>query len=334
MSDHSSKTQISLVSPLLLLLLPFCLMTSGAPATSAPAITTEGNSSRPWTSNSTESWDSTSAPLTTAAPTEDINETVPEPSVPPLPEVTRSRQTTQDRIVFISGEEGDDYYEDDDYNDKGVIPTQSPIPDKPCEYNRCKHLEPSCKEIQNMEGGKCMCPGVDGPHVRPDTPRLGQILSAENGASVNWCSPLSTVLGYRVLYGSLDGPMEQGPDLNSSYRMYSIGHLSPDTTYRVCVVAFNAVGHSSSETGEEEETVGWEGGKPGPCRIFRTSSSQETNVYLGVGVGLAALAGVLGLSVLGWWLWRRGKDRRRKEDNGDRMGVPNLSYKAESVEQL
>ncbi|XP_053544827.1 LRRN4 C-terminal-like protein [Bombina bombina] len=322
---------MSLLLPLLLVVIPFSLMTSAAPT----PLPDDKNSTQPWT-NTTEMRDNKSVPVTTFSPTSDNNQTMSESSLPSGPRDTPIHRTTPERIQFITGGDVADYYEDEDEDDSEERPVTSfpPKSVSPCNYNRCKHLELPCEEIQRMQGGNCLCPGVDGAGVPPDAPGLGELLPGEMGASVRWCSPLSTVRGYKVLYGPLEGPMETGPVLNASYRAFTIERLSPNTPYRVCVVAFNEAGESPIEGGEEEEEEAWEGGKPHPCRVLRTTGSQVQQVYLGVGVGLAALAALLGLIGLGWWFCGRRKSKTIKETEGKDMGVTNLSYKAESVEQL
>ncbi|MEE6522406.1 hypothetical protein FKM82_020939 [Ascaphus truei] len=313
---------------LLLLLLPVCLTTSVA-STSPPE---GGNSTQPWGNNHTDAGGN-STELGSSKPdsgTTNAPNKLPGASAHPSPEVTRGHRSTPERILYLFGGDVEDYYDDeDDDDDRGrTIPTPpSPrLPLYPCAYDRCRHLEPPCEETQRMAGGGCLCPGVTGPAVAPDPPRMGQTLSGEGGASVSWCSPQSTVLGYRVLHGAPGGSLVRGPPLNASYRFYSIGGLLQDTHYRVCVVAFNEAGESSAEEGEEED-------RSGPCRLLHTSGSRGPQIYLGLGVGMAALAGVLALAGLGWWVWGRGR-RKGEGVGGEKMGVPNPFYQGESEEQL
>ncbi|KAM4722461.1 LRRN4 C-terminal-like protein [Rhinophrynus dorsalis] len=252
----------------------------------------------------------------------------------PLPGITRNRRSTPEHIQYITGGFGEYYDYDDDNSEEKTITTPPQAPLGPCPYDRCKHLEPECDEIQRKAGGNCLCPGLTGPNVLPDSPRLGQVVAGDRVASVSWCSPMSTVQGYIVMYGTPEGPLERGPILNATYRFYSIEGLLPNTPYKLCVVAFNDAGESTVTTAEEDESGGWERGIPRPCGVIRTSGSQWSHIYLGVGVSLAILTGIVGLAVLGYLLWRRKGVMRMKEDGGEEMGVQNQSYKADSVEQL
>ncbi|KAM8939240.1 LRRN4 C-terminal-like protein [Pelodytes ibericus] len=312
---------MSLLSAFMQFLLPLCLTVIG--------IRTFPTEIEAGDNNTTEPWETISNSVITITPGAGSSK----PSAPQLPEITRSRKTTPERILYITGRD-DYYYYDEDEDDSEEVASVTPphVPPVPCPYNRCKHLELPCEEIQMRAGGNCLCPGLSGRSFPPDSPRLGQIIPGERGVSVNWCSPLSTVQSYRVMYKTIDGPLEHGPVLNSTYRFYSLDNLLPDTSYRVCVVAFNEAGESPIEEADEEAT--WENGTPGPCMVFRTFSSQESHIYLGVGIGLAALAGVLVIIVLGYWLLRKKKVSRRKEGEWGEMGVTNMSFKAESVEQL
>ncbi|OCT84061.1 LRRN4 C-terminal-like protein [Xenopus laevis] len=250
---------------------------------------------------------------------------------------TWRQRSSNEHIQFINGGIGVEYYEDKDYNDNEakVITSPSYGSLKPCAYDRCKHLEEPCEETQRAAGYHCLCPGIDGPSVPPDSPRLVQSVPDESGVSLRWCSPLSTVRGYRVLHGTSGNPMQSGPVLNSTYRFYSIEKLLPDTSYRVCVVALNEAGRSKVDFGEDhEEEENWEWGKPGPCRIIHTTGTKASMILLWTGVTIAVLAGMMGVAMLGYWLRKRGRRKRQKIERGVEMGISNLSFKSESVEQL
>ncbi|OCT81729.1 LRRN4 C-terminal-like protein [Xenopus laevis] len=249
----------------------------------------------------------------------------------PIPEITGNRQSTRERLLHVIDTEWEDYYWDNEDNvDEKFTTKPSPAPLIPCPYDRCKHLEPECKEIQRKAGGNCLCPGVSGFKIPPDSPRIAEVNAGEKGISVGWCSPMSTVQGYRVLYGTTDSQLEKGPILNNTHRMFPIENLLPGTSYTVCVVAFNDAGESPANV--EEEDGGWETGATGPCRVLHTSSSSTSHIYLGIGVGLAMLM-VLGLAVLGYFSWKRRKGNM-KVFGGEEMGIRNYSYKAESMDKL
>ncbi|NP_001106604.1 LRRN4 C-terminal-like protein [Xenopus tropicalis] len=250
-----------------------------------------------------------------------------------IPEVTGNRQSTREHLLYVTDDGWDDYYWDspDNFDEKSTT-KPPPAPQTPCPYDRCKHLEPECEEIQRKAGGNCLCPGLNGPTIAPDSPRIAEVIPGDKEISVAWCSPMSTVHGYRVLYGAPDSLLERGPILNNTYRLYAIENLLPGTSYRVCVVAFNGAGESPVNGGEVEEDDGWETGTLGPCRVLHTSSSSKSHIYLGIGVGLAILA-VLGLAVLGYFLWKRKKGNM-KVFGGEEMGIRNQSYRAESMDKL
>ncbi|OCT84060.1 LRRN4 C-terminal-like protein [Xenopus laevis] len=269
--------------------------------------------------------------LTTIASTLTTNQSTSSPT----PEITANRQSTREHVLHVTDNRWDDYYWDlnnEDNVDEKFTTKPPPAPLIPCSYDRCKHLEPECEEIQRKAGGNCLCPGLDGPTIPPDSPRIAEVNAGEKGISVGWCSPMSTVQGYRVLYGTTDSQLESGPILNNTYRLYAIENLLPGTSYRVCVVAFNGAGESPVNAVEDEEDDGWETGTPGPCRVLHTSNSSKSHIYLGIGVGLAMLV-VLGLAVLGYFLWKR-KRGSMKLFGGEEMGIRNHSYKAESTDNL
>ncbi|XP_063293310.1 LRRN4 C-terminal-like protein [Pelobates fuscus] len=316
------------MSPSRQFLLHLCLTIIGV-----MAFPTESDGRNQTADNSTGLWDPKTSSFATIIPTEQPSQ----PSVRQLPEITRSRKTTPDKILYVTGGIGEDYdYYDDDEDDSVEEATFAPprVSVIPCPYNRCKHLELPCEEIQMRAGGNCLCPGLSGRSIKPDSPRLLQVIPGDQGASVNWCSPLSTVQGYRVVYKTSDGPMEIGPILNSTYRFYSINNLLPDMSYRVCVVAFNEAGESPVGESEEEEQERLKYGTMGPCMVFHTSGKWESKIYLGIGVGLALLAGVLGLIVFVFWLWKKKRVSSRKLTDSGERGITNMSFKADSVEQL
>ncbi|KAM9302176.1 LRRN4 C-terminal-like protein [Gastrophryne carolinensis] len=249
--------------------------------------------------------------------------------------ITQSQKTTREQIQFITEIIDYDNYEDEDddsYSKEFTLPPH--IPAEACPYDGCKHLEQPCSEIQKSAGGRCLCPGISGRTVPPDPPRLKAITPGQTGIDVNWCSPLSTVNSYRVLYGANEGPLETGPLLNQSHRFFSISSLAPGRTFRICVVAINDAGESQLE--QKDGETGWPGqeGILGPCGTFTTPNSNESYIYIAVGVGLSVLVGLLGLLALFYWIRGRRKQRKIRRAIGEVMGVTNMSFRAESVENL
>ncbi|KAG8437982.1 hypothetical protein GDO86_008608 [Hymenochirus boettgeri] len=99
-----------------------------------------------------------------------------------------------------------------------------------CSYDRCKHLETPCEETQRGSGYHCLCPGIDGPSIPPDPPRLVRVIPGESGASLSWCSPLSTVLVIGFLMEPKGACWIEGLVL-MLFRFYSLENLVPDTPY-------------------------------------------------------------------------------------------------------
>ncbi|KAM8939241.1 LRRN4 C-terminal-like protein [Pelodytes ibericus] len=266
--------------------------------TGSMALFTEDHTIQTWDNSSTHQSSNNPSSVTTIGPQWINNQS----SAPPLTKVTQTDQSTREPILYITGGTGEDYYED--YTDDAAPSASPETPVIPCTYDRCKHMEPLCEETQGRAEGNCLCPGIAGPKIIPDVPRLGQIIPGVKGVSVSWCSPMSTVHGYKVLYGPPDGLLEQGPILNASYRFYSIEGLLSDTTYKVCLVAFNKAGESLVTV---EEHLEREPNTPNSCTIISTTSSKDLYIYIGIGVGLATLVGLLGLSVFGCWMCYRRK---------------------------
>ncbi|XP_072277607.1 LRRN4 C-terminal-like protein isoform X2 [Pyxicephalus adspersus] len=260
-------------------------------------------------------------------------------SVPQPRKITQSQKTTREKIQFITEYIDYDNYNDDDDDDDDngykkhfTLPPQ--ISYEPCPFDRCKHLQLPCNEIQKSAKGKCLCPGISGRNIPPDAPHINNVTPGQTGISVNWCSPLSTVQRYRVLYGPPEGPLDKGPLLNQTYRFFSIPNLVPGTAYKVCVVAINDAGESQVEPKEAEERWPGHGENSGPCGVYKTYNPYGSYIYLAVGIGSAVVTCLLGIFVFVYWFKCRKRNRKIKRTIGDEMGVTNMSFRAESIENL
>ncbi|XP_075692967.1 LRRN4 C-terminal-like protein [Rhinoderma darwinii] len=282
-----------MASPLLLLLLSFLVLKTGSAQE-----------------------DSNSSSSTTAGPYIVINQT----SV--TQHTTQKHQSTADKIEYIIGGSDEDY---DDEDEVATVAYASPVTKLPCLYDRCEHLAPTCEEIQGHAGGNCLCPGIDGPEFKPESPSLNKVLLGDTKMTVKWCSPSSTVGGYRVLHGEARGSLEKGLDLNASFRSYTIANLQPGSVYTVCVVAFNEAGESQPDEVEDKQSSSM----PGSCRTVHTTMQ---SLYIGIGLGMAAVAGLL--IILGYYLWRRMKNKTKREAKLKDTGIPNYTYRAGSIDQL
>ncbi|XP_030075979.1 LRRN4 C-terminal-like protein [Microcaecilia unicolor] len=235
----------------------------------------------------------------------------------------RSLRSTLERILIFTGIPED--YED--FDDETEAPFHPPTfaPSKPCDYDRCRHLQVPCEQMQRQQ--RCLCPGISGPAERPDPPRIQDIHVSENAVRVHWCAPLSTVSEYHVLYwrgGEQD--IRRSPALNGTFRLVTLSDLEPATSYMVCVEASNSAG--TSLLNEEDELYG-------PCKAIRTQGHQLP--YLYVALAIAAALILLVLATLGWYFWARKKKsilRGSVPNIADAAGVPNPFYRSESVEQL
>lgn len=181
----------------------------------------------------------------------------------------------------------EEYYDEEDH----LLTAQPRTPGLPlpplCGYNHCQHLQVPCAEMSRAQG--CLCPGISGPHVPPEAPRLQAVHMSETGASLHWCAPSSTVLEYRLRYRSMDGDFLSGPAMNSTFRLAAVSGLVPGQEYLFCIVASNRAGSSPTDEGF---------GEHGPCRLGRTPARQMPYAY--IAGGLASSFGVVVVSALVW----------------------------------
>ncbi|XP_053418274.1 LRRN4 C-terminal-like protein [Nycticebus coucang] len=171
-------------------------------------------------------------------------------------------------------------------------------PAVPCDYDRCRHLQVPCKELQRAGPTACLCPGLSSPGQPPEPPRLGEVhvVAQEGLAIVHWCAPSSPVHHYWLLLREGNRAPQKGPLLNATFRRTELKGLKPGGSYIVCVVAANEAG--------ESQVPGWEGPEGadvsafGPCRRLSVPPTPLTLVHTAVGVG-TALA-LLSCSALVW----------------------------------
>lgn len=203
---------------------------------------------------------------------------------------------------------------------------ETPSPSKPCDYDRCRHLQVPCKELQRASPTSCLCPGLSSPDRPPEQPRLGEVrLVAEDSlAVVHWCAPSSPVLQYWLLLwsGSGSGAPQKGPPLNSTFRRAELKGLKPGGSYIVCVVAANEAGES------RVPGLGDQGlhsaGDPsfGPCGQFTVPPRPLSLVHAAVGVG-TALA-LLSCSALIWHFCLRDRWGCPRGHRGGARADPSL----------
>ncbi|XP_057582596.1 LRRN4 C-terminal-like protein [Hippopotamus amphibius kiboko] len=175
---------------------------------------------------------------------------------------------------------------------------KTPLPAVPCDYDRCRHLQVPCQELQTAGPTTCLCPGLSSATQPPDPPRLGEVrMEAEAGrAVVHWCAPFSPVHQYWLLLWEGDRAPQKGPPLNSTVRRAELKGLKPGGTYVVCVVAANAAGESRAPGAQGLDGAG--GPALGPCGRLTVPPRPLTLLHVAVGVG-SALA-LLSCSALVW----------------------------------
>lgn len=207
----------------------------------------------------------------------------------------------------------DDALDDDySYTLEAQTPEAPPAPPPRCDYNHCRHLQVPCTELRRATG--CSCPGITGPNVAPEPPRLETVHATETGVSLHWCAPWSTVEEYRLLYQPANEDRVAGPVLNSTSRMAAISALQPGTEYLFCIVAANQAGSSPTDDGHQEH---------GPCRLVQTPSRQMPYLYIAAGLAAALVLAVV--SALAWhFVSRRRKSLLRGSRDNILDGEPDL----------
>lgn len=166
---------------------------------------------------------------------------------------------------------------------------RSPLPAVLCDYDRCRHLQVPCPELQRASPRACLCPGLSSPLQPPSPPRLGEVhVVAEDGSAiVHWCAPSSPVHQYWLLLWEGSQAPQKGPPLNSTIRRAELKGLKPGVAYVVCVVAANAAGESSLPGAGGEGPEGTGGPAFGPCGRLAVPPRPLSLVHAAVGVGTA-----------------------------------------------
>ncbi|XP_007652650.1 seipin isoform X2 [Cricetulus griseus] len=173
-----------------------------------------------------------------------------------------------------------------DYEEEDDEAVTTPSVAVPCDYDRCRHLQVPCKELQKVGPVACLCPGLSREDEQPDPPRLGevQIVAEEGCVLVHWCAPFSPVNHYWLLLWESNGvPQKSGP-LNATVRRAELKGLKPGGTYVLCVVAANEAGESHVP---EADVENWADPSFGPCGKLIMPPRPLTLVYAAMGVGTA-----------------------------------------------
>ncbi|XP_043827268.1 LRRN4 C-terminal-like protein [Dromiciops gliroides] len=187
----------------------------------------------------------------------------------------------------------EDYEEEEEEEGEKTPPPKIGL----CDYDRCRHLQVPCKELQGPDGAACLCPATSSPHQPPDPPRLGEVhIWADQGrAAVHWCAPSSPVDEYRLRLWEAGTPVRARPPalFNSTVRRAELQGLQPGEAYVLCVVASNDAGKSSVPEALEGALDADEAPLPtafplfGPCRYLSIPPRPRTLVHVAVGMGIA-----------------------------------------------
>nr|XP_060611006.1 leucine-rich repeat neuronal protein 4 [Anolis sagrei ordinatus] len=166
----------------------------------------------------------------------------------------------------------------------------------PCDYDPCRHLQKPCIELQELS--PCLCPGISDEFTIPDPPRLWDVTEIrDTSVEIHWCAPYSSVRFYQLAYrlqGSTKNHTISG-EIYTTARQYTLYNLLPASTYRVCIIASNKAGPSTTTDGN---------GQSAPCGTFSTKSSYKSVfAALGVTSGVFLLATIM-LSVCLYRKWR------------------------------
>lgn len=192
-----------------------------------------------------------------------------------------------------------------------------------CDYDRCRHLQVPCKELQKVGSVACLCPGLSREDQQPEPPRLVevQIVAEEGYAVAHWCAPFSPVTHYWLLLWESNGAPQKSASLNATVRRAEVKGLKPGVAYILCVVAANDAGKSNVPGADVEGPKNWTGPSLGPCRKFIMPPKPVTLVHAAVGVGIVLV--LLSCAALVWHFCLRdrwGCPRRRRQGTGTAQG--------------
>ncbi|XP_069810769.1 leucine-rich repeat neuronal protein 4 [Dendropsophus ebraccatus] len=229
------------------------------------------------------------------------------------------RPSTEHKFPESGSSRGDqydivtDYQEGLDEEENPLIQTTARSKMKACDYDHCRHLQPPCSELQLLT--PCMCPGLSGDDTIPDPPHVqGAFEITDTSAQILWCSPNSMVEKYQLVYQPESGTNETVDNIYVTMRQYTLYNLLPYTTYKVCVLAYNKKGHSTSTNGVSRA----------PCAEFTTRPS-----YILILSILSALGGLflVTIIVLASCLYKA-----RKNNIGSKYDTHLVSYKNPAFE--
>ncbi|XP_067877900.1 LRRN4 C-terminal-like protein [Heterodontus francisci] len=238
---------------------------------------------------------------------------------------TVGTRTTQKGYILI--EVIDDNYEDYEEEEATSEPT-APGPMDRCDYNPCTHMQVPCVELQHAS--PCLCPGISGEDVAPGKPRVRDVTQlSDSSASIHWCEPMSTVDGYRLVYGPLGTAANSTTQLiQNRSRTFTLDGLAPGTSYVVCAVASNQAGASQVSEGDLGAEAGF-----GPCITFTTTATRRLALYIALTIALLLLL-VSSCVLLKYFCARRKKAASQDPSSSPGIGLRNPTYEDDKVSKI
>uniref|UniRef100_H3BDU6 LRRN4 C-terminal like n=1 Tax=Latimeria chalumnae TaxID=7897 RepID=H3BDU6_LATCH len=228
--------------------------------------------------------------------------------------------TTLQKIIFVFDATANYDYNYNDNAESPLLPSGRPL--KLCNYNRCRDKQIPCEELMKKED--CLCPGVTGPKVQPDPPRIQEVIASRSTASIHWCAPTSTVEGYFLIYRKVEvQDVMKTPVFNQTTRIETLSGLDFDTSYFVCVVASNKAGTSPIDLKAKQY---------GPCHVFQTKPRFSVWFFVGLVAILVLLVIIIGVAA-----WHCRLKRKSPRAHGSLAtittlaGVANPSFNSEGT---